>query len=194
MLIDINWHFGDLMSPSGRFPLRLWPDDDDHAVVMTAVGGNVDDGSDLDIVLAVRLDEGIYEASNLHNWLRPDYCNLEYVSIDWLDLDEVATLLGARSTYGVADTVDQVRTYFQQQIADPLHHYVIAVYPIFKRDQPPTGGWRWTKYSAYIGTQQRSGAEYLFDEPEIDTILLKQQYRVLVAAPHCTSGPSTVEH
>ncbi len=34
------------------------------------------------------------------------------------------------------------------------------------------GGWRWHKWGPYIGHQERSGCEYLDEEPNIESVFL----------------------
>lgn len=70
--------------------------------------------------------------------------------------------------YGVCDNEDQVyRMYKWLEQQDD--EYCIFLTPIFKEHQPPSGGWRWEKWGSYIGNQ-KSQADYLYNEPDIDLI------------------------
>jgi len=74
-----------------------------------------------------------------------------------------------RPTYGVADTAEQVLAHVEpEKINTPC---VITLTPVFRHHQPEQDGWRWCKWGEYIGTRV-SQADYLYDEPEIDMVLL----------------------
>lgn len=81
---------------------------------------------------------------------------------------------------GVSDNLDQIDEYIKTKINEYEKYYqseleeieyVVKVTPILKSHEPETGGWRWSKWGEYIGTRE-SEAEYLYDEPEIDTIFV----------------------
>lgn len=87
--------------------------------------------------------------------------------------------------YGVADNLDQIDEYVNSKIKEAEKYYksnldeinfVVTVTPILKSHEPEDGGWRWSKWGQYIGTRE-SEAEYLYDEPEIDSIFV---FEVLV--------------
>lgn len=75
------------------------------------------------------------------------------------------------SSYGVADTVEQVLEYFKNVIDHPDNSIVISVAPIKKSDQSEHGGWRWHKWGQYIG-KHTPKHEYLADEEDIEEVLI----------------------
>ena len=79
------------------------------------------------------------------------------------------------SDYGVADSLEQVVTYYNQ--AGITKKHVCFVLKIRREDQPAYGGWRWHKWGPYIGNQTPQ-AEYLFDEPEIESVIIFQFHEV----------------
>lgn len=72
------------------------------------------------------------------------------------------------STYGVCDNIEQVLKHFEGIINSDLE-VVISLTPISRDNQPQSGGWRWHKHGAYIGTQNPQH-EYIADEPEIEKV------------------------
>jgi hypothetical protein len=78
--------------------------------------------------------------------------------------------------YGVADTVEQVKEFYKDQIASDAP-IVISVTEINKKNQPSDGGWRWHKWGQYIGTREPQ-CEYIYDEPEIDSVYVFHAYAV----------------
>lgn len=80
------------------------------------------------------------------------------------------------STYGVADNVEQIKERYKDQIASDAP-IVISLTEMCKENQPEDGGWRWHKWGEYIGTQNPQ-CEYLYDEPEIDSVFVFHVYSV----------------
>ncbi len=70
-----------------------------------------------------------------------------------------------KSTYGVADTIDQIKDYYKEEIADTNNRYAIALTPVWqdKANEGKGGGWRWHKWGPYIGSLNPQ-YEYLDDE------------------------------
>ena len=67
--------------------------------------------------------------------------------------------------YGVADSIDQIKEYFKEEIEDSNRKYFITATPVFqdKQNKGKDGGWRWHKWGEYIG-KLYSKCEYLDDE------------------------------
>lgn len=67
--------------------------------------------------------------------------------------------------YGVADNVEQIKTYFNKYINNLTEKYIISITPVFqhKENKGEWGGWRWHKWGEYIGTLNPQ-CEYLDDE------------------------------
>lgn len=81
-------------------------------------------------------------------------------------------------SYGVCDNASQVLEYYNELYEANKDYmkdknFIILLSPIFKEDQPETGGWRWYKWGEYIG-KYKSEYEYLYDEKEIDYVLCFQ--------------------
>lgn len=77
-------------------------------------------------------------------------------------------------SHGVSDNASQVLDYYKHLLTvygDYMnnHKFVILMTPIFREDQPKSGGWRWYKWGQYIGDFE-SKCEYLYDEEGIDYV------------------------
>ena len=76
--------------------------------------------------------------------------------------------------YGVCDNASQALDYFHN-LCNKHSEYmnnsncIILLTPIFKEDQPESGGWRWHKWGQYIG-KFKPKCEYLYDEEGIDFV------------------------
>jgi hypothetical protein len=70
-----------------------------------------------------------------------------------------------KSQYGVADSVEQIKEYFKEEIEDTNRKYFISFTPVFqdKENKGKRGGWRWHKWGEYIGNLDAK-CEYLDDE------------------------------
>lgn len=70
-----------------------------------------------------------------------------------------------KSQYGVADSIEQIKQYFKEEIEDPNRKYFIECTPVHqeKENKGKGGGWRWHKWGEYIGVLD-SKCEYLDDE------------------------------
>jgi hypothetical protein len=78
--------------------------------------------------------------------------------------------------YGVADNIEQIKEKYKDQINSDAP-IVISLSEMCKENQPEDGGWRWHKWGEYIGTQNPQ-CEYLYDEPEIDSVFVFHVYAV----------------
>lgn len=67
--------------------------------------------------------------------------------------------------YGVADSIDQIKEYYKEEIEDTEKKYIITATPVFqdKENKGKWGGWRWHKWGEYIGKLEPK-CEYLDDE------------------------------
>lgn len=84
--------------------------------------------------------------------------------------------------YGVCDNASQVLDYYdklferyEEYMKDKL--FVIFLTPIFRKDEPETGGWRWHKWGPYIG-KYKPRCEYIHDEKGIDYVFCFHIYEV----------------
>ena len=81
------------------------------------------------------------------------------------------------NSYGVCDSPEQLYPYIK--FLDTLDKkYAVFFTEMNKEDQSEEGGWRWSKWGEYIGNQ-KSSAEYLYDEPDIDLVFVYHIYRVI---------------
>lgn len=76
--------------------------------------------------------------------------------------------------YGVCDNASQVMDYYDALYKEHEDYmkekkFVILLSPMFKEDQPESGGWRWHKWGQYIG-KFKPKHEYLYDEEGIDFV------------------------
>lgn len=111
-----------------------------------------------------KIQDGVYYCG-----LNSNHAFSQLIDQDRLCFPEDGDLWQFRPTYGVADTADQVLDHVQPgKIDNPC---VITLTPVFRHHQPERDGWRWCRWGEYIGTRV-SQADYLYDEPEIDMVLL----------------------
>lgn len=70
-----------------------------------------------------------------------------------------------KSQYGVADSIEQIKKYFKEEIEDKERKYFISITPVFqnKENKGKGGGWRWHKWGEYIG-KLKPQYEHLDDE------------------------------
>lgn len=69
------------------------------------------------------------------------------------------------SPYGVCDEAGQVLERYSEWLNDPERRFCISLTKITKSEEPSSGGWRWHKWGAYIGTKQPQ-YEYIYDEDD----------------------------
>lgn len=144
--------------------------------------------------ICIRNSTGIYQAWNLSNSIR-DYFDDEVSSRqpafnsfkgtvitdemirDSMNSDrddyEESVWDNYIGSYGVADNIPQIMERYINVIAN--NKIVISIASIRKDNQPESGGWRWHKWGEYIGVQNPQ-CEYLYDEPDIDEVLIFQVY------------------
>ena len=82
-----------------------------------------------------------------------------------------------KSSYGVADDLEQVEAYYAEDIADPNRQFILKFEVIVRDEQPKEGGWRWHKWGPYIGKHEIQ-CEYIYDEVGIDHVLIFHIYQV----------------
>ena len=76
--------------------------------------------------------------------------------------------------YGVCDHASQVLDYYDYLYKQHEEYmkdkkFVVLLTPMFKEDQPESGGWRWHKWGQYIGKYEPK-CEYLYDEEGVDYV------------------------
>lgn len=70
-----------------------------------------------------------------------------------------------KSQYGVADSLEQIKEYFKEEIEDLNRNFIITIAGVYQdKDNKGKGsGWRWHKWGEYIG-KLNPQYEYLDDE------------------------------
>jgi hypothetical protein len=107
-------------------------------------------------------ETGIYQSASPFNFPEEEFVELQKLS--WGDRYKIFPNF-EKITYGVADSIEQVKKYYSEEIADDEKKYVIALTPVWqdKSKKDKGGGWRWHKWGEYIGVLD-SQHEYLDDE------------------------------
>lgn len=69
------------------------------------------------------------------------------------------------SSYGVADSIEQIKEHFKSQIEDTTHSFVISLTPVGQKKEKKgmSSGWRWHMWGEYIG-KLNPQYEYLNEE------------------------------
>jgi len=109
---------------------------------------------------------GIYQCNFNFNFSHEEFSEFEgLLDIPCNQCYEVFAPTYHKAQYGVADSIDQIKEYFKEEIEDPNRRYFIAVTPVYqdKKNKGKGGGWRWHKAGKYIGKLD-SEFEYLDDE------------------------------
>lgn len=117
-----------------------------------------------------RLSQGVYRWHfNFANDLR----GVGYLKSQWPfsdlngDNDDDYVLSGPQD-FGVCDDPKQITEKWPELLTS-ARRFMIGVTPIYRKDQPADGGWRWHKWGEYIGIKTPQH-EYLYDEKEIDVV------------------------
>lgn len=82
--------------------------------------------------------------------------------------------------YGTADDIDQIleNQDHKNWFINHKNKYILGVDMINKIDQPARDGFRKHKWGPYIGNKSK-GFEYLYDEPDMNHIIIYHFYRIL---------------
>lgn len=116
----------------------------------------------------IEIEPGIYICPHFN--LGNDILNKKE---DYFDFEDFSL-----SPYGVCDNIEQVKNRYANWLNKTDFDFCISFTPVEASSQPHDGGWRWSKWGEYIGTQN-SCREYLHDEPEIELIYCFHIYRLL---------------
>lgn len=128
--------------------------------------------------------DGIYQCNFEFNFSQDEF--LEFEGVCNIPPDQSYELF--KPTYhkaqcGVADSIDQIKEYYKEEIEDPNKKYIIIVTPVFqKKDKKGNfDGWRWHKWGEYIGKLDRK-CEYLDDEEfgeDFKYVICFQLYKIM---------------
>lgn len=115
-----------------------------------------------------------FEAHNTYDRISKDGIPMSWTPASNMSMSEYfeQTL----EPYGVADNIEQIKVHYKE-LLNSSNPIVIAVSEINKDWEPETDGWRWHKWGKYIGTQNPQ-AEYIKDEPNIQSVYVFQVYAV----------------
>jgi hypothetical protein len=113
-----------------------------------------------------RLEAGIYE--------RPDFGGSHFLPGYSQFIYEIDNMLSI-GEYGVCDNYQQILDQCPELKLDNSRKFVVTITPVLRKNQSPTGGWRWHKWGSYIG-DKKPQCEYLYDEPEIDSVYVYHIY------------------
>jgi len=108
------------------------------------------------------VEKGIYQCTFPFN-----FCKEEFIETKDLTYDDRFDIFDGyeKSTYGVADNIDQIKEYYKEEVESDTDRYAISLTPVFqeRENKGKGGGWRWHKWGVYIGELDRQ-CEYLDDE------------------------------
>lgn len=127
--------------------------------------------------------DGLYQSSFPFNFPQEEFLEL---GGKW---DVVAQSLDLfapdfkKSSYGVADSVEQIKSYYAEEIETKERKFFISMTPVYqdKNNKGKGGGWRWHKWGPYIGNLNPK-CEYLDDEDfgdGFEYVIVFQIYEVL---------------
>lgn len=81
---------------------------------------------------------------------------------------------GLRS-FGVADSIEQVKEYYKELEASP-EKFIVIMTPVYRKNESSYGGFRFHKWGRYIG-EHALKHEYFYDHKDMDVIYT---FRVLM--------------
>lgn len=176
MLHQVQWKFGRYEDTPYQYPITISQDDQKTIWMEFDIpeGESIPGLDSKRVPICIEADTpGVYWGGfNLNNDLDPDLCDVTSVDLYWNEDWEL-------SEYGVADSIDQILSYFSPQVEDPSTRYVLGITKIERKSQSVKDGWRWHKWGPYIGNHHPK-CEYLYDEEGIDSVICFHLYKVSV--------------
>lgn len=111
-------------------------------------------------------ENGIYQSSFPFNFPYEEF--LEFKGLCNIPMEQSYDIFAPtyhKNSYGVADSIEQIKEYYKEEIEDPNKKYVIECTPVFqeRENKGKGGGWRWHKWGEYIGKLDPQ-YEYLDDK------------------------------
>lgn len=117
-----------------------------------------------------QISEGCYLSNhyNPHIYLNRDEWE-QFWEHDWMEQNNWKPL--PIFEFGVCDSPEQLlaKTKYKRFLNKKDREYTVFFTPVYKKNQPKEGGWRWEKWGPYEG-KQKSRADYLYDESNIDLV------------------------
>lgn len=116
-----------------------------------------------------------YEEAN-KAWLYREEQNLKFIPMYEIANMYKLSMFGDAEHVesGVCDNEDQILNKWSHLENSNQRHF-ITMTPIYKEDQPESGGWRWHKWGEYIGNHPIE-CEYLYDEEDIEVVYVFHIY------------------
>lgn len=131
-----------------------------------------------------KVEDGVYVncGYNLGNIIQFLYDRKEvdeWPDLDFLSEPKPKDEFDYFNCYGVCDTVEQFLSRYKKGLSESERKFVIGFTEVVKSEQPERGGWRWHKWGPYIG-DKTSHYEYLYDEPDIESVFCYHVYELLI--------------
>jgi len=111
-----------------------------------------------------RIETGIYQCGS--NFSHEEFVEFkDDANISFAQSYEVFSVMDDKNQYGVADSIEQIKEYYKEEIENPNRKFFISVAYVEqnKSNKGKGGGWRWHKWGEYIG-KLNPEYEYLDDE------------------------------
>lgn len=106
----------------------------------------------------LKIETGIYQCNFDFNFSDDEF-------IEKLKTRPILFPKYAKSSYGVADTIEQIKEYYKKELNLKTRKFTIDVTPVWQQreNKGKGGGWRWHKWGKYIG-ELNPQHEHLDDE------------------------------
>lgn len=110
--------------------------------------------------------DGVYQCNFGFNFSQDEF--LEFEGVFYIPREQSLELFAPtyhKTNYGVADSIEQIKEYYKEEVSDLNRKYIITATPVFQEREKKGkgGGWRWEKWGEYIGKLE-SKCQYLDDE------------------------------
>lgn len=92
-----------------------------------------------------------------------------------------------RNCYGVVDSIPQFYKFFAEQLESDPRDFLVTFTPVYRRNQPAQGGWRYHKWGKYYGTQDPQH-EYLYHDTHIDVVEVFHIYDISASPGKLEAG------
>lgn len=112
-----------------------------------------------------KLADGIYES------------NFFFLPLDMPDRKKFCDWPKFDSFKSVGGTCDNLQQIFDEypELQDPNRQFMVFVQKVVRAEQPSQGGWRWHKWTPYLGSFEPEH-EYIYDETGIEQVLIYRIY------------------
>ena len=113
----------------------------------------------------LNIETGIYICNFGFNFSYDEFLECKDGNIPYKQSYDTFAPTYHKSQYGVADSLEQIKEYFKEEIEDLNRNFIITIAGVYqdKDNKGKGGGWRWHKWGEYIG-KLNPQCEYLDDE------------------------------